>query len=142
MTGSHKWQEGDGVGWSNNVIIKIFATENDFNENICSQSNCESIWISIDATYSSKNSKGGEFKFHSIMNNAPAYHNANNEYLAYDGDTWFILSEKKFLDGVNGGGWFKFDSRGTLKEIILIPGGQNFHRNMRGTNGVSDAISI
>ena len=112
MTGSHKWQEGDGVGWSKNAIIKIFATENDFNENICSQSNCESIWISIDATNSSKNSKGGEFKFHSIMNNAPAYRNANNEYLAYDGDTWLIMSEKCFLDGVTCG-WFKIYSTGT-----------------------------
>ena len=52
------------------------------------------------------------------MNNAPAYRNANNEYLAYDGDTWFITTEKSFIDGVTGG-WFKIDSTGTSKEIIL-----------------------
>ena len=118
LTGSYKWQEGDGVGWSNNAIIKIFATENDFNEYICSQSSCESIWISIDAFNSNRNRESGEFKFHSIMNNAPAYRNANNVYLAYNGDTWLISAEKCFLDGVTCG-WFKIDSTGTPKEIIF-----------------------
>ena len=111
MAGPHKWQEA-GDNWSNNAIIKISETENDYYEYICSQSNCESIWISIDATDSSRNSKGGEFKFHSIMNNAPAYRNTNNEYLANDGDTWLITTEKCFIDSVTCG-WFKIDSKGT-----------------------------
>ena len=43
------------------------------------------IWISIDATYSKLNKKGGEYKFHSILNSRPAYRNADNTYLAYNG---------------------------------------------------------
>ena len=85
LAGPLQWQEVGGVGWSNNAIIKISETENDYQEYICSQSNCESIWISIDAFNSNRNSESGEFKFHSIMNNAPAYRNANNAYLAYGG---------------------------------------------------------
>ena len=80
-----RWQEMGEPDWSNNAIINIFETENDFNEYICSQSNCESIWISIDATYSKLNKKGGEYKFHSILNSRPAYRNADNTYLAYNG---------------------------------------------------------
>ena len=35
---------------------------------------------------------------------------------------------------------FLFESK--LKVYILTPGTQNFHRNQRGTNGVSNDISI
>ena len=52
------------------------------------------------------------------MHNAPAYRNANNEYLANNGDTWYIMSENRFIDGITGG-WFRIDSTGTPKEIIF-----------------------
>ena len=110
-----EWQEAGG-GWSNNAVINIFGNENDFYEYICTQSNCGSIWISIDATDSNRNNKGGEFEFHSIFNNEPAYRNVKNEYLAYDGDTWLIMPEYRFLDGVTGG-WFKIETTGTLKNF-------------------------
>ena len=77
----------------------------------------KSIWISIDATDPEKNNKGGEYKFHSILNSAPAYHNAKNNYLAYTGLQWFIMSENRFLNGVTGG-WFKIDTTGTFKKIV------------------------
>ena len=57
------------------------------------------------------NTKGGQYKFDSIVNNAPAYRNENNDYLALNGTTWLIMPENRFLDGVTGG-WFKIDSRG------------------------------
>ena len=79
----------------------------------------KSIWISIDATDPTRNSKGGEYKFHSILNNAPAYHNDKNDYLAYDGLRWLIMSESTFLDGVTGG-WFKIETKGTLKKFCVV----------------------
>ena len=108
-----QWQEAGG-GWSNNAVIKIFENENDFVEYICTQSNCGSIWISIDATDSNRNNYGGEFEFHSILNNAPAYRNVNFRYLAYTGDTWLIMAEYLFSDDLTGG-WFKIRTTGTLK---------------------------
>ena len=113
-----EWQEA-GDGWSNNAVVKIFGSENDFNEYICTQSNCGSIWISIDATDPNRNSYGGEFEFHSIFNNAPVYRNVNNIYLAYDGDEWYIMSEDRFLNGITGG-WFRIETTGTLKNSELF----------------------
>ena len=110
-----QWQQARESEWSYNAIIKIFETETDFNEYVCSQSICESIWISIDATYPPRNNTSGEYKFHSIIYNAPAYRNSDNYYLAYDGyDEWRIMPEKCFLDGVTCG-FFQIDSKGTLK---------------------------
>ena len=121
---SQQWQEVPN--WSNNAIIKIFETEYDFNEYICSLTTCKSIWISIDATNSYNNHKGGEYKFHSIMNNLPAYRNANNDYLAHDGyDEWYIMSEDKFVNDVTGG-WFRIASTGSMKTFISLK--KNFNR--------------
>ena len=113
-----EWQEA-GDGWSNNAVIKIYESENYFNEYICSQSNCGSIWISINATNSNHNNKGGEFEFHSIFNIAPAYRNVKNHYLAYDGSEWYIMSEDRFLNGITGG-WLRIESTGTLKNFELL----------------------
>ena len=52
-----QWSEAE-ESWNNNAIIKIFETEKDFYEFICSKSICESIWISIDATHPNRNNKG------------------------------------------------------------------------------------
>ena len=110
---SQQWQEAGVSDWSINAIIKIFETEYVFNEYICSQTTCKSIWISIDATVSNRDQKSGEFKFHSIVNDAPAYRNADNDFLAYNGNNeWFILPEDRFVNDVNGG-WFKIASKGT-----------------------------
>ena len=57
------------------------------------------IWISIDATNSMLNKKDGEYKFHSISNERPAYRNADNHYLAYRLNAWFIMPEGKFEKG-------------------------------------------
>ena len=111
-----RWQEVGEQPWSNNAIIKIYENENDFNEYICSQSNCGSIWISINATNSNHNNKGGEFEFHSIFNIAPAYRNVNNIYLAYDGYNWLIMPKDSFLTGVLAG-WFKIETTGTMKNF-------------------------
>ena len=75
-----------------------------------------SIWISIYSTNSDRNNKAGEYEFHSILNNAPAYRNAENNYFAYDGEEWYIMSEKRFIDGISGG-WFRIYSEGTLKKL-------------------------
>ena len=116
-----QWRETSGGmdPWNNNAIIKIFEAENDYNEYICTQSNCESIWISIDATNSNLNNKGGEFKFHSIVNNRPAYHNSNSDYLAYNdkNDEWLIMSEYSIVNGVTGGWFLRAASKGTLKNF-------------------------
>ena len=72
------------------------------------------IWISIDATNSMLNKKDGEYKFHSISNERPAYRNADNHYLAYRLNAWFIMPEGKFDKGVTDG-WFRIDSTGTIK---------------------------
>ena len=109
-----EWQEAGDGSWSNNAVIKIFGNENDFDEYICTQSNCGSIWISIDATDSSRNNKGGEFEFHSIVNIAPAYRNAQNNYLAFYRDAWLIMPEDSFLDGTFAG-WFNIETTGTFK---------------------------
>ena len=113
-----EWQEAGG-GWSNIAVIKIYESENYFNEYICSQSNCGSIWISINATNSNRDNKGGKFEFHSIFNIAPAYRNVNNIYLAYDGDEWYIMSENSFLGGITSG-WFLIETTGTLKNFELL----------------------
>ena len=110
---SQRWLEVGEPNWSNNATIKIFETENDFNEYICSQSYCKSIWISINATFTGFNKKGGEYQFHSITNERPSYRNANN-YLAYGLNAWLIISEGSFANGVTNG-WFRIDSTGTLK---------------------------
>ena len=102
----------------NSAIIKIFEIENDFNDYICTQSYCGSIWISIDATQNLFNDLGGEFKFHSIINNAPAYRYAQC-YFVHDGSEWYIMSESRFLDGLSGG-WFKNNFKGTLKNFEPI----------------------
>ena len=117
-TSLQEWQEfGNGV-WSNNAAVKIFENENDFYEYICNQSICGSIWISIDATDPDLNNMSGEFEFHSILNNAPAYRNDKNDYLAYDGQNkWFIMSEDSFLNGVTGG-WLKIETTGIFKKIV------------------------
>ena len=109
-----RWQEAGSSAFSNNAIIKIFESENDFNEYICTQSHCGSIWISIDPTDSFFHNRGGEFEFHSILNNAPAYRNVKKDYLAYSGYSWFIMPEYHFLDGVISG-WFTTKTTGTLK---------------------------
>ena len=113
-----EWQEA-GNGWSNNAVVKIFGKENDFNEYFCTQSNCGSVWISIDATYSNHNKRSGEFEFYSIMHNAPAFRNEKNDILAYDGDIWLIMSVDNFLDGITGG-WFFIETTGTLKIFELF----------------------
>ena len=110
------WKEAGVPAWSNNAIIIIHESENDFNETICSQSNCGSIWISINATNSNRNNKGGEFEFHSIFNIAPAYRNVNNIYLAYDGYNWLIMPKDSFLTGFLAG-WFKIETTGTMKNF-------------------------
>ena len=114
-----EWQEAVDGSWSNNTVIKIYENENDFNEYICTQSNCGSIWISIDATDPNRNSYGGEFEFHSIFNIAPVYRNVNNIYLAYNGDEWYIMPEDWFLNGINGG-WFRIETTGILKNFELF----------------------
>ena len=74
-----------------------------------------SIWISIDATNTDLNYKAGEYVFHSIVNNAPAYRNAKNTYLGYaESNRWYILSEGRFMNDFSGG-WFRIDSKGILK---------------------------
>ena len=113
---SQEWQEAVDGSWSNNTVIKIYENENDFNEYICTQSHCDSIWISINATNSNRNNKGGEFEFHSIFNIAPAYRNVNNIYLAYDGYNWLIMPKDSFLTGVLAG-WFKIETTGTMKNF-------------------------
>ena len=113
-----EWQEA-GDGWSNNAVVKIFGSENDFNEYICTQSNCGSIWISIDANDPNLNTYGGEFEFHSIFNIAPAYRNVKNHYLAYDGDEWYIMPEDCFLDGI-ACGWLRIQTTGILNNFELF----------------------
>ena len=77
-----------------------------------------SIWISIHATNPELNSYG-EYEFHSIVNNAPAYRSARNTYLAYDeSNKWYIMSEERFMDGISGG-WFRIDSKGILKNFNI-----------------------
>ena len=115
---TRQWQEVGG-GWSNIATIQIYESENDFNEYICTQSHCDSIWISIDATNSNRNNKGGEFEFHSIFNNAPAYRNVKKDYIAYTGSGWFIMPEHGFLAGANGG-WFTTKTTGTLKNLNFL----------------------
>ena len=78
------------------------------------------IWIFIDATNPNRNNFGGEFEFHSIFNNAPAYRNVNNIYLAYNGDEWYIMSEDRFLDGITGFEWFRIETTGNLKNFELL----------------------
>ena len=63
--------------------------------------------------------KGGEYEFHSIMYNTPAYRNTKNDYLVFDGDTWLITDEDCFLDDVSCG-WLRIDSRGTPKLKIIF----------------------
>ena len=102
----------------NHVAIHYIRTRflNNYNFEGISTKN---IWILIDATNPNLNNKGGEYKFHSILNDAPAYHNAKNDFLAFDGENeWYIMSEDRFVissaDDIFGG-WFKINSRGTLK---------------------------
>ena len=113
-----EWQEA-GDGWSNNAFIKIFGNKNDFDEYICTQSNCDSIWISIDATDPNLNNYSGEFEFHSIMNTAPAYRNINNIYLAFNGYWWYIMPEGCFLAGVTCGS-LRIETTGILKKFELF----------------------
>ena len=76
------------------------------------------IWISIHATNLDLNSYG-EYEFDSIVNNAPAYRSAGNTYLAYaESNTWYILSEERFMDGISGG-WFRIHSKGILKNFNI-----------------------
>ena len=114
----HQWREA-GENWNNNATIIIFERENDYIDHVCSQTNCESVWISIDATNTNFNTYAGEYEFHSIVNNVPAYRNAKNYYLAYDeSHAWYITSEERFLDGISGG-WFRIYSKGILKNVNI-----------------------
>ena len=106
-----QWQEAGDEPWAYNATIKIFENEMDYIEHVCTKVKCKSIWISINATNTDCNNKGGEYEFHSISNNAPAYRDAKNNYFAYNGDEWYIMSEKSFLDGISGG-WLRIYSKG------------------------------
>ena len=110
-----QWQEAGDEPWSYNATIKIFEKKVDYIEHICTPINCESIWISINAMNTDRNKKTGEYRFHSIVNNAPAYRDAENNYFAYDGYKWLILSQYCFQNNISCG-WFRIFSKGIFQK--------------------------
>ena len=110
-----QWQEAGDVSWNYHATIEIFEKEIDYIQHVCTKVRCESIWISINASNTNLNNKAGEYKFHSILNNAPAYRHAKNNYFAYDGDKWTIMSEERFMNGISGG-WFRINSKGIFQK--------------------------